>query len=189
MNEFNRLAIPEVIEITPRKFTDSRGFFSETFKRSQLEEQGIRVDWLQDNHSFSEHRGTVRGLHFQMAPFAQDKLIRVLSGAIFDVAVDLRPESPTFGKWVGVELSHARWNQLYVPTGFAHGFITLEPNTEVLYKVSAPYSKEHEGAVLWNDPDLAIVWPETDKIILSDKDEIAPTLREQFSMDLISGRQ
>ena len=143
----------------------------------------IDLDWIQDNQSFSAAVGTVRGLHFQVPPVGQDKLVRVLRGAIYDVAVDIRKGSPTYGKWVGVELSAEKWNQLLVPIGFAHCFMTIQPDTEVLYKVSGPYSKEHEGAIRWNDPALGIDWPDTKEKFgveptLSDKDEVAPFLAD-----------
>ena len=173
MIAIERLAIPDVMEIVPAKFQDSRGFFSEVYKRPALEAEGIAIDWMQDNHSLSEIPGTVRGLHFQVPPVAQHKLVRVLRGAIFDVAVDLRQGSPTFGRWVGRELSAERWNQLLIPIGFAHGFMTLTPSTEVFYKVSAPWSAEHERTIIWNDPDLAISWPDIGlEPTLSDKDRL-----------------
>ena len=179
MTEFIRHAIPEVIEVRPPKYGDHRGFFSEVFKRSAFEEAGIDIDWIQDNQSFSAAVGTVRGLHFQVPPVGQDKLVRVLRGAIYDVAVDIRKGSPTYGKWVGVELSAQKWNQLLVPIGFAHCFMTIEPDTEVLYKVSGPYSKEHEGAIRWNDPALGIDWPDPGvEPTLSEKDEVAPFLAD-----------
>lgn len=175
MTQFNRLAIPDVIEVTPPRFGDSRGFFSEVFKRPAFEQQGIAIDWVQDNQSFSAQQGTVRGIHYQTPPFAQAKLIRVLRGAIHDVAVDLRRDSPSYGQWVGLELSADKWNQLLVPVGFGHAFMTLTPDVEVIYKVSAPYSSAHEGAILWNDPDLAIAWPDPGVApMLSDKDLAAP---------------
>lgn len=174
MTEFRRLAIPEVVEIVPPKFGDNRGYFSEVFKRSTFEAEGVAIDWVQDNQSFSAEAGTVRGLHFQAPPFAQAKLIRVLRGAIYDVAVDIRQDSPTYGRWAAAELSAEKWNQLLVPAGFAHGFMTLTPDVEVLYKVSAPYSRESEGAIRWNDPDLAIAWPRAGDAILSGKDAVAP---------------
>ena len=170
MTEFRRLAIAEVVEITPPKFGDHRGFFSEVFKRSAFEAEGLAIDWIQDNQSFSAEAGTVRGLHFQAPPFAQDKLIRVLRGSIFDVAVDIRKGSPSYGRWVGIELSADKFNQLLIPVGFAHGFMTLTPDVEVLYKVSAPYNRESEGAIVWNDPDLGIDWPRPGEAILSGKD-------------------
>ena len=161
MTEFRRLPIPDVIEVVPPKFGDHRGFFSEVYNRSAFLAEGIDIEWVQDNQSFSTQIGTVRGLHFQLPPFAQDKLIRVLRGAIYDVAVDLRVGSPSYGQWVGCELSAEKWNQLLVPIGFAHCFMTLTSDVEVLYKVSAPYSKAHERAILWNDPAIGIDWPST----------------------------
>jgi dTDP-4-dehydrorhamnose 3,5-epimerase len=177
--DFRRLAIPDVIEITPSRHGDQRGWFSEVHKRSAFEAEGIAIDWIQDNQSFSALAGTVRGLHFQAPPVAQAKLVRVLRGAVFDVAVDIRKGSPSYGQWVGVELLTGQLNQLLVPAGFAHGFMTLTRDTEVLYKVSAPYSKAHEGAIRWNDPALAIAWPELGSDpVLSDKDREAPLLAE-----------
>lgn len=179
MTQFRRLSIPEVIEIVPARFGDHRGWFSEVYKRSAFEAEGIAIDWIQDNQSLSAERGTVRGLHFQAPPTAQDKLVRVVSGAVYDVAVDLRRGSPTYGRSVGVELTAERGNQLLVPIGFAHCFMTLRPDTEVLYKVSAPYSKADEGAISWNDPALGIDWPELGvDPILSDKDREAPLLAD-----------
>lgn len=179
MTSFRRLAIPEVIEITPARFGDHRGWFSEVYKRAAFEAEGIAIDWLQDNQSFSAQQGTVRGLHFQVPPTAQDKLVRVLRGAVFDVAVDIRKGSPSYGQWVGVELTAEAGNQLLVPIGFAHCFMTLTPDTEVLYKVSAPYSKADEGAIRWNDPALGIAWPELGVApVLSDKDLEAPLLAD-----------
>lgn len=178
MTEFRRLTIPEVVEVTPPKLGDHRGFFSEVFKRPAFEAEGIEIDWMQDNQSFSAEAGTVRGLHFQVPPFAQAKLIRVLRGAIFDVAVDLRQGSPSYGQWVAAELSAQKWNQLLVPVGFAHGFMTLTPDVEVLYKVSASYSRESEGAIRWDDPDLGIDWPRLRDAILSEKDAVAPYFKD-----------
>lgn len=179
MTEFIPLAISEVVEIRPPKYGDHRGFFSEVYKQSAFDEAGLSIDWIQDNQSLSAAVGTVRGLHFQAPPVAQDKLVRVLRGAIYDVAVDIRKGSPNYGKWVGVELSAAKWNQLLVPIGFAHCFMTIEPDTEVLYKVSGPYSKEHEGAIRWNDPALGIDWPDVGAApTLSEKDEVAPLLAD-----------
>ncbi|WP_213979716.1 dTDP-4-dehydrorhamnose 3,5-epimerase [Sphingomonas sp. dw_22] len=174
MTEFRRLAIPEVIEILPVKQGDHRGFFSEVYKRSAFEAEGISIDWVQDNQSLSAEPGTVRGLHFQAPPFAQAKLVRVLRGAIFDVAVDIRRGSPSYGQWVGLELSSEKFNQLLIPAGFAHGFMTLTPDVEVLYKVDAPYARECEGAIRWNDPELAIEWPASVEPVLSAKDAEAP---------------
>lgn len=175
MTEFRRLAIPDVIEIIPPRLGDHRGTFSEVFKRSALEAEGIHIDWIQDNQSMSAQVGTIRALHAQAPPVGQDKLVRVLRGAIFDVAVDLRRGSPSYGQWVSCELSAEKGNQLLVPIGFGHGFMTLTPDTEVLYKVSAPYSPQHECAVIWNDPELAIAWPDLGvEPVLSGKDAVAP---------------
>jgi dTDP-4-dehydrorhamnose 3,5-epimerase len=175
MTEFRRLAIPDVLEIVPTRFQDHRGYFSEVYKRTAFEAEGLRVDWVQDNQSGSAHAGTVRGLHYQVPPVAQAKLVRTVRGAIFDVAVDLRKGSPTYGGWVGCELTSEKANQMFVPIGFAHGFMTLVADTEVLYKVSAPYSVEHERAMLWDDPDIAIAWPlPSAAVVLSDKDRRAP---------------
>jgi dTDP-4-dehydrorhamnose 3,5-epimerase len=177
--EIRRLELDGVIEIVPKKFGDARGFFSETYSVKRFAEAGIDIDWVQDNQSFSAEKGVLRGLHFQLAPFAQDKLIRVLRGSIFDVAVDLRKASPTYGKWVSCVLSAEAWNQLLVPKGFAHGFVTLEPNVEVLYKVSAPYAPEHDRGICWNDPAIGIAWPlEGREPVLSGKDAAAPYLAD-----------
>jgi dTDP-4-dehydrorhamnose 3,5-epimerase len=179
MLEVTPLAIPEVLEIKPRKFGDDRGFFSETFNAQRFADAGVSMPWVQDNQSLSAAKYTLRGLHFQAPPFAQDKLVRVLKGSILDVAIDIRHGSPTFGQWVSLEVSAKAFNQILVPKGFAHGFLTLEPDTEVLYKVSAPYSGEHDRGIRWDDPEIGIDWPlggETP--MLSDKDKVAPTLSE-----------
>jgi dTDP-4-dehydrorhamnose 3,5-epimerase len=174
-----RLALPEVLEIRPRKHGDHRGFFSEVWSAPALAEQGVDLSFVQDNHSFSVHKGVLRGLHYQTPPAAQAKLVRVIRGAIFDVAVDIRHESPTFGQWIGLTVSAKEWNQILVPEGFAHGFVTLEPETEVLYKVSAPYSPQHDRGIRWNDPAIGIEWPlEGMTPILSDKDQSAPLLAD-----------
>ena len=171
------LGLEGVFEIRPPKFDDARGFFSETWNAAKLAKAGISIDFVQDNHSFSRARGVMRGLHFQMPPFAQDKLVRVLRGSVFDVAVDIRRGSPTFAKWVAVRLSSQHWNQMLVPKGFAHGFVTLEPDTEVVYKVSAPYSQPHDRSIRFDDPDIAIDWPvPATEMVLSAKDEAAPLL-------------
>jgi dTDP-4-dehydrorhamnose 3,5-epimerase len=173
--ETRRLDIDGVVEIRPRRFSDERGFFSEVWREDRLADAGIEAHFVQDNHSFSTTRGVLRGLHFQVPPAAQDKLVRVSRGAIFDVAVDIRRSSPTFGRWVGAVISAAEWNQLFVPKGFAHGFVTLEDDTEVLYKCSAPYAPEYERTVRFDDPAIGIEWP-VDGVILSDKDRSAPLL-------------
>lgn len=164
-----------VKEITPRRFGDGRGFFAETWQRQRFIDIGINVDWLQENQSFSAEKHVLRGLHLQVSPMAQAKLVRVLKGSIFDVVVDVRPDSPSRGKWVSCALSADAFNQLYVPVGFAHGFLTLEPGVEVFYKVSAPYSPPCERGIMWNDKDLSIDWPLIDgeQPILSQKDSMA----------------
>ncbi|MFN3609644.1 MAG: dTDP-4-dehydrorhamnose 3,5-epimerase [Hyphomonas sp.] len=165
------LEIPDVKLITPARFSDDRGFFSETYNATRFKDAGIDSEFIQDNHSLSRPAGTVRGLHYQSPPFAQAKLVRVVRGAIIDVAVDVRAGSPTYGKWVKAELSAENGTQIFVPRGFLHGFVTLVPDTEVQYKVDAPYSKAHDGAVLWNDPDLAIDWGINGQVaVLSEKD-------------------
>lgn len=174
-----RLELPEVIEVTPAKFGDNRGFFSETYNAARFDAAGINVTFIQDNQSYSAERGVLRGLHLQAPPFAQDKLVRVTRGRIFDVAVDIRHGSPRFGRWVGRVLSAEAWNQLFVPKGFAHGFLTLEPHTEVIYKVSGDYSPEHEVGITYDDPDIGIDWP-LDGVtpVLSKKDAEAPRLKD-----------
>lgn len=177
--DITETAIPAVKVLTPKKFGDHRGFFSETYNRERLEQAGIRLDFVQDNHSLSAQKGVVRGLHFQLPPFAQDKLLRVTRGRVLDVAVDLRRSSPTYGKHVAVELSAENWKQILVPIGFAHGFVTLEPNTEVIYKVTNYYAPTHDRGLLWNDPALAIAWPiGPAEAILSDKDKAQPRLAD-----------
>lgn len=171
--------IADVLIIEPAKHGDHRGFFSETFKQSVLAAHGVDLDWVQDNHSFSAARGVVRGLHFQTAPVAQAKLLRVTRGAILDVAVDIRAGSPSYGRHVAVELTAENWRQLYVPVGFAHGFCTLVENTEVLYKVTAPYGPSNEGGLLWSDRDLGIAWPITEaEATLSARDKEWPSLKD-----------
>ena len=173
------LAIPDVKILRPKKHGDARGFFSETYSQRAVAEAGIDLTFVQDNHAFSAAKGTMRGLHFQTPPFAQDKLVRVIHGSILDVAVDLRRSSPTYGKHVAAVISAQDWNQILVPVGFAHGLLTLEPDTEVLYKVTNYYSPQHDLGLLWNDPALAIAWPvsETDAI-LSAKDKVQPRLAD-----------
>ena len=173
------LQITDVKVLAPKKHGDHRGFFSEVYNKRALGEAGIEVEFVQDNHSLSAEQGTVRGLHFQEPPFAQDKLVRVVRGAVFDVAVDIRANSPTYGRHVGVVLSAEAWNQVYVPIGFAHGFMTLEPDTEVVYKVSDYYAPDHERGLLWNDPALGIQWPIPERrAVLSDKDRRYPGLAD-----------
>jgi dTDP-4-dehydrorhamnose 3,5-epimerase len=172
-------AIPDVKIISPKRFGDHRGFFSETWNREAFAQAGITLDFVQDNHSLSATVGTLRGLHFQSPPFAQDKLVRVTRGAILDVAVDIRRSSASFGQHVTVELSAQNWKQVLVPAGFAHGFVTLEPDTEVLYKVSAPYSADHDHGLAFDDPALGIDWRiDHGALILSGKDKAHPRLAD-----------
>lgn len=173
-------AIPDVKLVTPRRHGDSRGWFSETYNRRALAEQGIEVAFVQDNQSYSREAGVLRGLHFQLPPFAQAKLVRVLRGRVLDVAVDLRRRSPTFGRHVAVELSAEDGVQLFIPVGFAHGFLTLEAETEVFYKVSAHYAPEHDSGIRYDDPEIGISWPlpEGREPILSPKDAALPSLAE-----------
>ena len=181
------LEIPAVLLVTPRIFRDERGFFSETYNRKALAESGLDAEFVQDNHSLSRTRGVVRGLHFQVAPRAQGKLVRVTRGAIFDVAVDIRVGSPTYGRHVAAVLSADSWTQIWLPVGFAHGFCTLEPDTEVIYKVTDYYAPECDRGIAWDDPDLAIDWPvDPETAVLSDKDRRHPRLAElppQFAYD------
>ena len=171
--------IAEVREIKPVRHRDPRGFFSEVFRDDVLRRHGIDATFVQENHSLSVERGVVRGLHFHAPPMAQAKLVRVGVGAILDVAVDIRRGSPSYGRHVAVVLSAAEGNQLYVPEGFAHGFCTLEPNTEVIYKVNRYYSREHDFGLAWNDPALGIAWPvDAAEAVLSEKDGRQPILAE-----------
>ena len=172
-------AIPAVKIITPEKHGDERGFFSEVYRQTAWENAGLDFVFVQDNHSFSAAAGTLRGLHFQTPPFAQDKLVRVTRGRILDVAVDIRRSSPTFGRYVAVELSAKNWRQVLAPAGFAHGFVTLEPDTEVLYKTTVPYSPAHDTGIAWDDPDIGIAWAfPAGGPTLSDKDRRLPRLKD-----------
>lgn len=170
-----RLGIADVLLLTPPKFGDERGFFSETFNTSREAAAGITGSFVQDNQSLSRTMGTVRGLHCQVGPNAQGKLIRCTRGAIFDVAVDARRGSPSYGQHVAAILSAENWSQLWLPPGFLHGFCTIEPDTEVIYKVTAPYDRAGERGVSWDDPTLAIAWPiAPEKAFLSEKDRVLP---------------
>ena len=172
-------AIPAVKIVSPKKHGDARGFFSEVYSKAEWDKAGLDFTFVQDNHSFSAAVGTLRGLHFQLPPFGQDKLLRVTRGRILDVAVDVRRSSPTFGQWVAEELSAENWRQLLVPIGFAHGFVTLEPDTEVLYKTSAPYSPDHDRGIVWDDPEVGVKWPlPAGGPTLSEKDKVWPRLKD-----------
>jgi dTDP-4-dehydrorhamnose 3,5-epimerase len=177
--QVNVTDLPDVLEIVPRRHGDHRGYFSEVFKDSWFRETVGDLIFVQDNQSLSRDAGTLRGLHFQLEPFAQGKLVRVLSGRIFDIAVDIRQGSPSFGEWVGRELSAEKGNQLWIPPGFAHGFVTLVPDTLIHYKVTAPYSAAHDRGLRWDDPTIAIAWPlGILEPVLSDKDKAQPHLKD-----------
>jgi dTDP-4-dehydrorhamnose 3,5-epimerase len=172
-------AIPAVKIIIPKKHGDARGFFSEVYKSFDWDKAGLEFTFVQDNHSYSALAGTLRGLHFQTQPFPQSKLVRVARGRVLDVAVDIRRSSPTFGRHVAVELSAENWRQMLIPVGFAHAFMTLEPDTEVLYKTTALYSAAHDRGVAWDDPAIGIAWPPiAGGAILSDKDRRLPRLKD-----------
>lgn len=176
---FQKTALPEIIEIRPLLHRDSRGFFYESYNRDALRAEGIDIEWVQDNHSLSRQPHVLRGLHFQSPPHAQDKLIRVVHGSILDVAVDIRVGSPRYARHVAIVLSAEEGNQLLVPRGFAHGFLTLEPDTEVLYKVSDFYAPEFDRSIRYDDPQIGIDWGLAEKApILSGKDADAPLLRD-----------
>ena len=179
MLDVRPLGLDGVLEIRPKRHGDDRGFFSETWNRQSMAEIGIDLDFVQDNHSFSAAKGVLRGLHFQIPPAAQDKLVRVSRGSVYDVAVDIRRGSPTFGRWVGLVLSAELWNQIWVPKGFAHGFVTLEPNTEVQYKVTAPYDPACDRGISYDDPAIGVEWPiDPAAVQLSGKDKILPLLAD-----------
>ncbi len=177
--EVTALEIPDVKLVQPKLFRDARGFFLETYSRRAFAAAGIGEELVQDNHSLSREQGVVRGLHFQLPPFAQAKLVRVLKGSILDVAVDLRRSSPSYGRHVTAVLSAESCTQIFVPVGFAHGFCTLEPDTEVAYKVGNYYAPAHDRGLAWDDPALAIVWPVAAAVaVLSEKDKRHPRLAE-----------
>ncbi len=177
--QVEKTELPGVLTLTPRRFGDARGWFSEVWNKESFSANGINTEFVQDNHSYSRDVGTVRGLHFQSPPHAQAKLVRCGRGRVFDVAVDIRKGSPTYGKWVGVELSAENGKQLLIPTGFLHGFVTREPDSELLYKCSDLYAPDCDGAVRFDDPDIGIDWGiEAGSAILSDKDRKAPLLRD-----------
>lgn len=184
---FEPLSIADVVLIKPKKIGDDRGYFMETFRQSSFEQYAGAVEFKQENQSLSAYVGTVRGLHFQLAPRAQGKLVRCIVGAIFDVAVDIRVGSPTYGRYVSAELSAQNGHQLWIPAGFAHGFCTLQPSTEVSYKVTDYYSPDHDRGLRWDDPAIGIHWPDVAvNAILSEKDKVQPLLaelKESFSYD------
>jgi len=174
--------LPGVLVLAPKVHTDHRGFFMESYHRELLRQHGLQFDFVQDNHSLSVQAGTVRGLHYQLAPYAQTKLLRVLSGAIYDVAVDIRRDSPTFGQWVSEILTAENKRQILIPKGFAHGFCTLVADTEILYKVDEYYSAEHDRGIRWNDPAIGIDWPMLEaNVTLSAKDAELPVLADMRS--------
>lgn len=175
-----------VIVIEPKMYGDHRGWFMETYNKEVLSSSGIEYDFIQDNQSFSANKGTLRGLHYQLKPKAQTKLVRCTQGSIFDVAVDIRKGSSTYGEWFGIELSAENKKQLLVPKGFAHGFMTLTDEVEVQYKVDQLYSPEHDRGIIWNDPEIGIVWPIDITPVLSAKDETAPLLKESEN-NFVSG--
>jgi len=173
------LPLAGLAKITPKRLGDHRGYFAEVFKEGWFRENVADVAFVQENESLSATVGTVRGLHFQLDPFAQGKLVRCIAGRIFDVAVDIRVGSPTYGKWYGTELSMENGEQLWIPAGFAHGFATLVPDCIISYKVTAPYNAASDRGLLWNDPAIGIAWPlPLDNAILSDKDKVQPSLAD-----------
>jgi dTDP-4-dehydrorhamnose 3,5-epimerase len=179
MLDVRPLELEGVFEIRPARHGDARGFFSEIWSRERFAEGGFDFEWVQDNHSMSAAKGVLRGLHYQLPPAAQAKLVRVTRGSVFDVAVDIRRGSPSFGRWAGLILSAELWNQVLVPAGFAHGFVTLEENVEVQYKVSAPYRPDLDRAIRFDDPAIGIEWPLSgDSVQLSAKDQAAPLLTQ-----------
>jgi len=179
MTDIQPMSLPEVLLITPKKHGDERGFFSETYSKKALAAHGFDKDFVQDNHSMSTRRGILRGLHFQRPPHMQDKLVRVTRGAVYDVAVDIRAGSPTYGQWVGAELSDDNWRQLLIPAGFAHGFVALTPTVEFLYKVTDYYAPECEDGILWSDPDIGIDWPlPASRVVTNARDAAWPGIRD-----------
>lgn len=178
--EVRETGLPGLVLVRPRVFQDERGFFLEGWQRHKFAAAGMDADFMQDNHARSVPAGVLRGLHFQRPPLAQTKLVWVTRGAVYDVAVDLRVGSPTYGRHYGVELSAENFLRLFVPKGFAHGYLTLTPDAEFQYKVDAPYSPEHDAGLIWDDPDLAVSWPSIPggEPILSPKDKILPLLKD-----------
>ncbi len=175
--EFQKTTLKDAYLIKPKVFQDERGFFLESYSQKEFEQAGIKADFVQDNHSMSVNKGVLRGLHFQLSPHTQAKFVRVVKGSVYDVIVDLRKDSPTFGKWEGFNLSAENFQMLYVPRGFAHAFCTLEDNTEFLYKTDNFYAPQSDSGLIWNDPTLKINWP-IENPILSEKDQKAQTFEE-----------
>jgi dTDP-4-dehydrorhamnose 3,5-epimerase len=175
--KFTETPLPGAFVIEPRIFKDRRGFFAETYNKMVFEDNGFKIDFVQDNHSFSKEKGVLRGFHFQKPPYSQTKLVRTLRGSVFDVIVDLRMSSATFGKWYGIELSSVNMKMLLVPKGFAHAFCTLEAESVVQYKVDDFYAPQAESGIIWNDPVLDIKWP-FENTLLSDKDRLLPLMSE-----------
>lgn len=182
--EIKETKLKGVYVIKPLVFGDNRGWFMESWSGKKLAEAGIDVDFLQDNHSFSAQKGTLRGLHYQLNPMSQAKLLRCTSGRMFDVAVDIRKGSPQYGQWVGVEMSAENKKQLFIPRGFAHGFITLTDNVEVQYKADNYYAPDCDGNIRWDDPEIGVQWP-IQPVILSDKDKSAPLLKERTNLNFV----
>ncbi len=178
MTTITKLALPDVLLITPKRHGDARGWFSETWSRKSMLAAGLDLDFVQDNQAFSATKGTIRGLHFQTAPHAQAKLVRVLRGAVYDVAVDIRGHSPTYGQWVAAELTAEGGEQILVPRGFAHAYCTLTDDCEIAYKVDGDYSPANEGGLAWDDPDLAIPWPLSAAPVINAKDKVLPRLKD-----------
>jgi dTDP-4-dehydrorhamnose 3,5-epimerase len=175
--EFIKTGIPGLTLIKPKVHSDARGFFLETYSAAVFKSAGLDSVFVQDNHSRSLQRNVIRGLHFQKPPFEQSKLVRVIRGSVFDVAVDLRRDSASYGRWLGFELSERNFDMLFIPRGFAHGFCTLEEGTEVVYKVDNPYSREHDAGIVWNDLSVGVEWPLCGaEPVLSDKDKALPVL-------------
>lgn len=176
--QVDQTPLPGVLILTPKRHGDDRGWFSESWNRATMANSGLDIEFVQDNHSMSAETGTLRGLHFQAPPFAQAKLVRCVQGLLFDVAVDYRAGSPTFGQWFGIELSPQTGQQLLIPEGFLHGFVTRAPDTEIAYKCTAHYAPEADGGVRWDDPDIGIDWGATSTPLLSAKDSAAPLLND-----------
>lgn len=173
-----------VYVVEPQVFGDARGWFTESWSEKKLAAAGIKADFVQDNHSYSAQKGTLRGLHYQLNPMCQAKMLRCTRGSIFDVAVDIRKGSPQYGQWVGIELSAENHKQLFIPRGFAHGFITLTDDVEVQYKADNYYAPECDGNIRWDDPDIGVEWP-LEPVILSDKDKAAPLLKERTNLNFV----